>query len=192
LESNKTSNFFIKCILVIKLIKSGNGKKGNIKESTLGKINNILKTHVRVFTYIYSYFSNTLFPFLHILLEFHFVIYCIIFLIPLNFFYLFIPILSCTIFYLASQVTTFCNLEICCCYICFCYYFLLFVAFYTLYNFYHFVQFFSVPLLYEMLLHLTFIKKTCQFLLLPSCSFIDTYMYMCMYVYIPHFQIPHF
>jgi hypothetical protein len=49
-----------------------------------------------------------------------------------------------------------------------------------------------IPLLYEMLLHFTFFKNACQFLLLRPFSFLDTYIYMCMYVYIPHFHIPLF
>jgi hypothetical protein len=128
------------------------------------------------------------------LLQFHFIIYYDIFLILLNFLYLFIPILSSTLFYLSSQVRIFCTLEIRCVFF-FCYYFLLFVAFYTLY-FCHFLQFF----LYLSYTKCYFIspleRKLATFWYCPHfLSYIHICICVCMYIYliyIPHFFIPHF
>jgi hypothetical protein len=108
-----------------------------------------------------------------VLLQFHFVIYCIIFLILFNFFYFFIPILSSTLFYLSLQVRTFCNLEIRCC-------FLLLSTLYisvTLYNYFFILSctkcYFISPVK----------KKLATFYNCPHFfhRYIYVYVYVCIY-----------
>jgi hypothetical protein len=136
------------------------------------------------------------------LLEFHFVIYCIIILISLNFFFFFLPFSHLHFFTCRHMSEIFVMWKFIVAIFGFVTISCFFVAFYTL-HFYQFVHFVFYSSLIQNVTSFHLLKK-CLTISITALIFFLRYiyvyvyvciwicMYMCMYVYIPHFHIPLF
>jgi hypothetical protein len=129
------------------------------------------------FTYIYRYFSKKISPILHLLLQFHFVSYCVIFLILLNFFFFFIPFWSHFFTFCdRSELSIIWKIVVASfIFVIICYFLLLSI----LYIFVIFYNLFFEPFWYKMFIHFTFKKRSLQ-LSITALIFFHTYIYVYM------------